>query len=110
MLVTPGVHSLPEKVLNDQQTNIPNRRFFRASTRAFDTPVEDAALVWAFNRTTDGVARSKAKPVPVTRRVVNCFMDLVSGIIFGVILMLLEYGQNCTDFDLGAYPYIHLVY
>jgi len=27
----PGVHSFPENVLNDQQTNIPQRSFLRSS-------------------------------------------------------------------------------
>jgi hypothetical protein len=31
--VTPGVHSLPEKVLNDQQTNMPQRSDFSSSAR-----------------------------------------------------------------------------
>jgi hypothetical protein len=29
----PGVHSLPEKVLNDQQINMPHLRFFNSSAR-----------------------------------------------------------------------------
>lgn len=29
----PGVHSLPEKVLNDQQMNIPHFKFFNSSAR-----------------------------------------------------------------------------
>ena len=33
MFVTPGVHSLPEKVLKDQQTNMPKRSCFNSVTR-----------------------------------------------------------------------------
>ena len=30
---TPGVHSVPEKVLNDQQMNMPQWRFFNSAAR-----------------------------------------------------------------------------
>ena len=33
MSFTPGVHSLPENVLSDQQTNMPHLRPFSSSTR-----------------------------------------------------------------------------
>ena len=44
---TPGVHSLPEKVLNDQQTNMPHLRLFSSAARFCMSAVSAAERVLA---------------------------------------------------------------
>ena len=43
MSFTPGVHSLPEKVLNDQQTNIPHLRLLSSSAQPLHVNVVGGA-------------------------------------------------------------------
>jgi hypothetical protein len=63
MFVTPGVHSEPEKVLNDQQMNMPQCKLLSSLARVSDTQARGVALVWAFDWTATGIASNEASPI-----------------------------------------------